>query len=227
MNWIMNWERAAILLLALLLASPLIALKFYLESIELRSKLTESRETARELEKSLNESISMVSELKEELSLKESELIKYEKELAELSRKLSKLNSSLSSCLKNLSEERNRTELKLSSETSICRAELSACRSELSLTERASVHLVHWWYDSMGCLQCGTAAVKFHAVLFNAGYETASDVRVVIIIYDKGNAPINTIKIEAGPLPGRAGKVIEQIVAITPSFQRAEVRVES
>lgn len=221
----MRKEGLAILLLTLMvITSSTIASKFYFESLELKAELSKSLERVSELEKSLKESELGVSLLEEKLSSKEGELMEAKIRIAELSGNLSELRNSLSLCLRDLNE--TKSELNTSKGTSNLEAELSVCRSKLSQIERASVHLVHWWYDSMGCVPCGTATTKLHVVLFNAGYETANNVRVMITLYDENNVPIDVMRIEVGSIPGREGKVIERVVNLSPRFQRAEVRVE-
>ncbi|MEM2810466.1 MAG: hypothetical protein QW187_01430 [Candidatus Korarchaeum sp.] len=214
------------LLVLALLASMVTAFRLYMESLEISERLSESERTLDELRRSLDGMRGRISYLEGELSSKEEELIRAGRELAALNGNLSELRRALSECMRNLSEARNLTQRNLTEEGHDCEAELSICRSRLSITERASVYLVHWWYDSLGCIPCGAAVTKFHVVLFNAGYETASNSRVVITLYDRSNVPISVFRVETGPIPGRAGKIIEHTVSLSPSFQRAEVRVE-
>ncbi len=221
----MSKESVIICLLALVIGSSLALAYFsYSENLELRGRLSETQRELEELRGSLEEAERSLAEAQIELSNAERELLRSREEISSLLLNLSTLQEELSSCLKGLSEAKNMT--KLNESKSSCESELSACRSRLYLLERPSVRVVHWWYESIGCAPCGTASARFHVVLFNAGYETASNVRVTIVLYDRSNNPMDSIRVEVGSLSGRTGKVVERDVPLPAGFQRADVRCE-
>ncbi|MCS7103807.1 MAG: hypothetical protein NZ992_08025 [Candidatus Korarchaeum sp.] len=222
----MRWERVVILTLAVsLVLSLLYAFNYHQKSIELQAKVSESLKRIEELESSLNatrralvEAEGMVSAIR--LSLEEA--VSRERSLRE---NLSKLQEDLSECLTNLSRV-ERVPAGPEVNLSTYEVRLSVCENRLRSLERASVHVAHWWYDSVGCVPCGTASIKFHVVLFNAGQETADNVRVVITLYDRANNPIDVIRMNIGSIGGRAGRLVERNLVLPNDFQRAEVRCE-
>jgi hypothetical protein len=209
------------LLLALLFLSILGLAYYYNKAEELRAKISEYEKSLKELKRDISEKEILLSDATENLAALREELSEAEEEIARLREELKAKQDELSSCL---SKEAQPVEIKVENE-SICERELASCRNELSSLRRARVYVVHWWYDSSGCVPCGTANVKFHVVLFNAGYETAENVRVILTLYGE-SGPINIIRIDAGSLSGRTAKVLEQSVAISANFKRAEVSCE-
>jgi hypothetical protein len=209
-------------LLALLILSILGLSYYYNKAEKLQSRISEYEKNLEELKRNISEKEILLSDAESNAAALRKELSEAEEEIEKLREELKAKQDELSSCL---SKETQPVEIKVENE-SVCERELASCRNELSSIRRARVYVVHWWYDSFGCVPCGTANVKFHIVLFNAGYETAEDVRVIITLYGE-SGPINVIRIDAGSLSGRTAKVLEQIVTISANFRRAEVSCES
>lgn len=160
------------------------------------------------------------------LSEAKRDLLEEMERTSHLRESISRLQENLSLCMEELSRISNISGSleEYSREVEACESELSACRSMLHLLGRASVQVVHWWYDSAGCAPCGTASARFHVILFNAGRETAHDVRLTIVLYDGSNDPIGTFGIDVGTIPGRTGRVIERTLVLPPGFKGADVR---
>jgi hypothetical protein len=207
-------------LLALLILSILGLAYYYNKAEELQTRISEYEKNLKELKRNISEKEILLSDAESNAAALRKELSEAKEEIARLREELKAKQDELSSCL---SKEAQPVEIK---NESICERELASCRNELSSIRRARVYVVHWWYDSFGCVPCGTANVKFHIVLFNAGYETAEKVRVILTLYGE-SGPINVIRIDAGSLSGRTSKVLEQIVTISANFRRAEVSCES
>jgi hypothetical protein len=213
-------------LLVLLVISVAFALNYYFYSADLEKKLLSAQNAAKEAENALNITKSRLEEVEMNLSKAEQELEKAKREMDILRGNLLRINESLFLCMKNLSGYVNLSGgvRNMSNELLSCKTELSACKSINSRLEEADVHVVHWWYEgSAGCAVCGTSSAVFHIVLFNAGYNAATNVRVVITLYDSRNIPIRTVTVYVGSIDGRTGKVVDQTVTYTGAFQRADV----
>ncbi|PNV77372.1 MAG: hypothetical protein C0200_06475 [Thermoproteota archaeon] len=207
-------------LLALLLISTAFALNYYFYSLDLQKRLLNSQIFTSELEKSLNETKTRLAIAEENLSRAERELVSTREELSCLRNNLSELQKALSSCINASKSSEN-----LSKEVLTCRTELSACKSRLLILEKADVHVAYWWWErSVGCAVCGTSSAIFHVVLFNSGEDVASNVRVVITLYDSKNIAVKTVTIYVGSIDGKSGKLVEQTVFYTGDVQKADVR---
>lgn len=222
----MRWERIAMLMLAILLAlSSFYAFSCHRRSLELQAEVLESTKTVEELESSLNAAKEALARAERDLEEVEFRLTEAARREGSLREELSKLSGELSRCLANLSRGGNATE-GCEVRVSTCESKLSYCESRLRALERASVHVAHWWHDSVGCVPCGTASTKVHVVLFNAGYERADDVRVVITLYGRAGNPISVLRVDAGSIDGRSGRLVESSILLPADFQRAEVKCE-
>ncbi|GEM_PF-1526035 len=209
------------ILAGLLILSILALAYYYNRSEELQAKILEYEKSLEELKRDISEKELLLSDAESNAAALRRELSEAEEEIVRLREELKVTRDELSSCL---SREVQPVEIK-TEDVSICERELASCRGELSSLKRARVYVVHWWYDSFGCVPCGTASVKFHIILFNAGHETAENVRVILTLYGE-TGPINIIRIDAGSLSGRTAKVLERSVTISANFRRAEVRCE-